>query len=667
MVAGLQSDICNFAPCDRPDAGNNNDNNGEVMKQSPSFSLSGLSFLHNTGLIATATILASLLSGCEDQTALDQYKLSADNVPSDSSPQEGSRETSAQPTSPADTATATNARSTSQVIQKSPRANTSPASALNTSYDTSFETSRGLRLGKGAAFDSSERFSGARSIYLNSPGDNFTAASVPVTEDQWYMISGFMKLDSNPKPITNILIKVYDKNGRWAYNAADYTFSISANQEWEEFIVPVYILSGFNAGSLQINIRYKENPSSREFVDANIWIDDLKVIEADDSSAFAGFNAPEPREPFTGNKTRVDALGNWEIFRNGEWETFFPLAIYPDFSENDWSKYFDKGFNTVSQIKNPGGANRAREAGLMWMWDITDYLYSADAFPGSNPSTGDVAKLERQFQDFATDTGFKDMLSYYWDNEDLNEWDSVKQITTRLKALDRSGSANGKQSFPIYMNSMHMIANPLFMNDDYHFIDLQGCYINPIINPHTGGYQAEWAMFLAADRMQGIKSPTGLGIINVPHEGDHIEPLIFAGIARGMRGFSFWRDSYAGKSEYEIENRAWWSTFDQTAEKINDMLPLIRQPHWTDWKLESSIPEREDTLVVGKRDLEGRRHIILASLSDHEQTVTLTTDQVVNEIRDYFTGEIVTTPESNRFSITIEAHGTAVLMLELRD
>ena len=608
--------------------------------------------------LAACLLPTLLLSGCEDTpTTLEGYPLATSAATNagqgqlNTAPSRGRTHATTLPDSDRTTARA------KSFPHKRP-------SATPGDFDPSFENRNGLRLMGGAAFDSSEAHSGAQSIFLNSPGDAFEAGMTAVEEDQWYTVSGYMKLDSIPKPITNILIQVYDKSGRWAYNAADYTFSVSANRKWEEFIAPVYIkrLPGRKLGSLKINIRYKENPDSAQFTDASVWIDDLRVSHAKDSSQLFGFEKPEARTPFTGQRTRIDSLGNWEVFDNGEWSPLFPLIIYPDFQETEWNKYREKGFNTVSQINYPGGAKRATDAGLYWMWDITSYLYSADAFPGSNPSTGDTARLQREFDRFEQETGFDGMLAFYWDNEDLNEWDSVQKITDRLKTLDTAASNEDARRFPIYMNSKHTLANPLFMNDDYSFIDIQGCYVNPMTNPHTGEYQPEWAMFVANDKMARLKSPTGIGVINVPHEGDHIEPLIFAGIARGMRGFAFWRDGYQGK--YSIESRAWWPTFRQTTEKIEDMLPLIRQPHWTDWHLESSIPEREDTLVIGKRDLDGKRHIILASLSDRQQTVTLTTDEAIDGVYDYFTGDVVAFPEGKSFDFTIEAHSTAVLRLE---
>ena len=606
--------------------------------------------------LAACLLPTLLLSGCEDTpTTLEGYTLAAtaygEQGTADASSSTGRTHVTTIP-------------DRDQTVARTKSFPHKRPSATPGDFDPSFESRNGLRLIGGAAFDSSEAHTGSQSIYLNSPGDAFEAGMTAVEEDQWYTVSGYMKLDSVPKPITNILIQIYDKSGRWAYNAADYTFSVSANRKWEEFVAPVYIkrLPGRELGFIKINIRYKENPDSTRFHDASVWIDDLRISRAKDSSQLFGFEKPEARTPFMGQRTRIDSLGNWEVFDHGEWSPLFPLIIYPDFQETDWSKYREKGFNTVSQIKYAGGAKRATDAGLYWMWDITSYLYSADAFPGSNPSTGDTARLQREFDRFERETGFDGMLAFYWDNEDLNEWDSVQKITDRLKTLDTAASTEGERRFPIYMNSKHTLANPLFMNDDYSFIDIQGCYVNPMTNPHTKGYQSEWAMFLANDKMARLKSPTGIGVINVPHEGDHIESLIFAGIARGMRGFAFWRDGYQGK--YSIESRAWWPTFRQTTEKIEDMLPLIRQPHWTDWALESSIPEREDTLVIGKRDLDGKRHIILASLSDRPQTVTLTTDKTIDGVYDYFTGDVVALPEGKRFDFTIEAHGTAVLRLE---
>ena len=530
---------------------------------------------------------------------------------------------------------------------------------VSMSYDPTFETTTGISLGYGSTFDAAVSRSGTRSIRMQSMGNSFSLYSADVQEDKWYLISGYMKIDTPPpRPITNIFIQAYRSNGTWVYNAADYTFSITKTGEWEEFLIPVYIQRGKGVSALKINFRYKGMPRSTLFTGAKIWIDDVKVLAVEDSSKVDGYEAPRPRVPFDGEKVRIDSLGNWEIKKGGKWEPFFPLIVYPDFQDSDWSKYKQKGFNTVSQIGYPGVAQKAINAGLYWMWDITSYLY----FPSNNPPSNNVALLESSFQNFASQTDFNGMIGYYWDNEDLDEWDVVREITDKIKVLDRARSSLNKRSFPIYMNSKHMAANPMYMNDNYSFIDLQGCYINPLTTPFNGQYGPEWPMFVMASKMQHLRSPVGIGIINVPQEGDYLEPFIFAGIARGMRGFAFWRDTFNG--QFAIESRAWWSNFDKTAQKIERMMPLIRTPLYTSWDYSSSIPEKEDTLVIGKRTLRGKKHLIIASFSDTTQTPTFTFQEPISKVWDYFSGEVLATPSGTSFSLSIGAHQTAVVVVE---
>ena len=491
---------------------------------------------------------------------------------------------------------------------------------------------------------------------LKAVGNSYTTKLLPVKENQWYVISGYMNIKTIPKPITNLLIQVYDTNGNWLYNAADYTFSVVGTNKWEEFISSVYTkaVSNRKVGSIRLNLRYKESPNSVLFRPADIMIKGLGIKPAPDSSKLYCVTPPEDRVPFIGNRVRIDKLGNWELKEGNVWKSFFPLIVYPNFNDANWNKYKEHGFNTVTQIKAVGVAKKAIAAKLYWMWDITDFLYSADAFPGSSPYTGDVNKLQQFYNNFKRDTNFDRMIAFYWDNEDLNEWDSVKVITEKIRSLTKD--------VPIYMNSKHISANPLFMNDEYQFIDLQGCYINPITNPHTKGYQSEWAQFVINDKFPRLKSPPGIGVINVPHEGDYIEPIIFAGIARGMRGFAFWRDTFNGT--YAIESRPWWKTFSKTASKIEAMQPLIRQPHNPCWKLTYSIPEREDTLIVGKRVYNGSKYIILASFANVAQNITFTLEKDIQRVVDYFSKNVVATPSSNQFKFTIGAHETAVLRID---
>ena len=527
-------------------------------------------------------------------------------------------------------------------------------------YDSGFETSRGIVLRRGAAFDTEKAHGGARSIFLDRPGDAFALDGVPIEGGKWYVVSGYMLSSRVPKALVKIHLQINDDRGNFLYNVADYNISVSAVEAWEEFIAPVYVRDGIDAARLSISVRFVDWAEAEEGSASDVWLDDIRLVQASDSSKLFGFEPPKPRKPFLGKEVRIDELGNWELYKQGRWQPFFPMIIYPDNAiGTDWKKYREKGFNTVTQIGYPDAAKRASAAGMYWMWDITSYLFSEGQGSGVNAATGDTARFEALYKRFLEETGFEGMIAYYWDNEDLDEWQSVQDITDKIRQLDQETFSS--RAAPIYMNSKHIAANSLFMNESHDFIDLQGGYINPLISAN-GETNPEWPMYLASDKMVGIRSPQGIGIVNVPQERAYLEPLIFAGIARGMRGFAFWRDGF--NNGYHIESRPWWEGFRKTADKINKMLPLVRQPHWTSWDLEVSIPEKEDTLIVGKRDFEGKRHLILASYSDQVQKVTFSTDMVVMRVRDFFTGAVIAQPQNESFDYLLPAHGTAVLVLE---
>ena len=463
---------------------------------------------------------------------------------------------------------------------------------------------------------------------------------------------------SLPADITRLHI-AYAGDGEHI-NSVNYSLiSTSTANEWEEFVIPFYVQKGKGINQIRITIRNEGEMKAANINSSDIWIDDLQVFKAEDSSKLFGLEKPSAKVEFNGSKTRIDKLGNWEIKEDGEWKAFFPIAIYPDDNDinrkNNWQLYKEKGFNVITRVNLPD-AKRVADLGMYWVWDIGHYgIYDGSAI-GADRFANDYERLKSNNK-----TVYDKLLNFYWDNEQYDEWDSIRILSNKIKEVDIDN--NGNRIRPIYMHLDFVAGNKNYYNESYKFMDTQGTYANDLIYKANdvqsygvemaGGYNAEFGNFSLFENINKIKTPKSIFVINSPFELDNIETLLFAALARGGKGFAFWKD---GGSQPAIETKPWWNDFDKVAKKVQKLLPIIREPHWTSWELKYNKTDDEDGIVVGTRDYNGKRFMIISSRFDNNENVTFTTpDKNISDVRDYYTNEIVAKGLGNSFTLEVLA------------
>jgi hypothetical protein len=89
---------------------------------------------------------------------------------------------------------------------------------------------------------------------------------------------------------------------------------------------------------------------------------------------------------------------------------------------------------------------------------------------------------------------------------------------------------------------------------------------------------------------------------------------------------------------------------------------MLREPHWTDWKVTSS----SDEIDFGTRDYQKHGYLILANEHDHAVDTTLSVEGLpysATRAVDVFTGETVARFSGQNFDFSVPAHGSAVLVL----
>ena len=513
----------------------------------------------------------------------------------------------------------------------------------------------------GAKYDVSQKRSGDRSVRFSMENNTLALEKIPVKEGRWYVISGYMYVKSQPADVMRYYIE-YLHNDE-PLDIPNYPMvAISRANQWEEFILPVYIKKDLDVSHIRLVFRNVGTPDAKNAPKSDVWIDDIIVYEVLGSASLFGLMPPGKKRVFDGALVKVDALGNFSLKEGNTFKPFLPIIIYPGGKMDNWDKYKSKGFNTII-CNSIAEAKKAVSLGMHWIWSLYDYgIYDGD--------TSGYARFEKEYKQLRSDSPevLKKLLYFYWDNERYLLFDTVHHFTKTIHEIDVDES--GKRLRPFTMQLDFTTANPHYVNELYQLVDLQSCYANPMIfeenDPQNyqgvefkGNYDGEFANFAIFEHIPGVRIPKSVFVINSPFGDKHIANTIFAAFARGGRGFAYWKD---GGSQPAIETKVWWKDFNQTVDKMQKVLPLLRTPHWTDWKLESSLRDDEDGLVMGTRDFGDKRCMIVASRSNKEEKVRFsglgTADGTV--VIDYFTGAKAAVWKEGAFELSFSARGYGV-------
>jgi len=526
-------------------------------------------------------------------------------------------------------------------------------------YDSSFETESGHVIFEyGATYDTTLKRSGERSLKLAAKDDRVNVYDIPVEEGNWYIFRGYMYVKSVPSDMVRFYIG-YSNNGS---HVRTVTYTLLANataNHWEEFVVPVYIQKDKNATDIKMFIRNTGAVDTDENVVGGVWIDDMSIYKVKDTSEFFGDAPYTPKDAFDGSYVKVDSLGNFSVKDGSVFKPFFPLIVYPDPTEIKWNSYKTQGFNTVIG-SNPAEMQSAVDTGLYWIWDLDNYGISDLTASGYDTFVNQYNDMKNNHPDI-----FDKLLYFYWDNEKYEVSKSLKKFVDKIKIMDVD--ANGKRYRPFNMNLSLTEGSKLYYNDTFKLMDIQSAYVNPIIYQENDvasygyefkdWYDKEFADFSVFENIENMRVPKSVFVVNSPQD-DQLESIIFAALARGGKGFAFWRDS---GSQPEIETRLWWNSFPSLATKLNQLLPLIQKPHTTNWVLEYSEPDDEDGIIVGKRDYDNKRCMIVASRADISKTISFSTpDRDMGTLYNFFDNSLVASPSAGSVTLSLPAHGSGV-------
>jgi len=486
-----------------------------------------------------------------------------------------------------------------------------------------------------------------------------------------FTLSAYMYSDTWPPPIVHMKAQLYgeyydkDNDRLIEYKIRDLGdgyHSTVRNPKWQEIATAVtmpdeaYLTeNSFKGVRIQIAMANEVDGVSRA-----AWIDNVYFGE--------GLSLEEvqtPKEPFIGSRTRVDRLGNFTVFRvdSQRWKPFFPIAIYADKDRTNWQDYADQGFNMNMWASDAVIIERASKAidprtgrGMMSGMQIAQYiLENSTVDPGTTSEEASrdarLIDLETKINEIRPDLD-DDLLLYYWDNEHVHgDWEWPEMVTDEVKRLD---TVDGKRMHPIYqLNGQTGVARK-YNNNRADMADITGTYIR---DPGRDQYDDESTVpsvfstptvptnnLVILDNIEGQQMPVAIAQINRPDDEDLLEmsavdrrridedfrPKVFAAIAHGARGIGYWKDTYDIKICNEIpactntdigrvEQRAWWNDLPAIRAEIDDMIPLIREPHWTEWSADAGIaPEEQQLHDFGTRQLDGEAYIIAANFDEEK-------------------------------------------------
>ncbi len=519
----------------------------------------------------------------------------------------------------------------------------------------------GWDLGGDAIYDSTvSRDEGTGSFRMTTPYPSTersyagSSGLIPVESGKVYTFSAYTKTDAWPS-ILKMYSANYDANRNFIANNNEFArIAVSLENEWQEntqFIVP-----DINTKYLQIKII--RTPAPRD--DGHIWLDNFYFGEG------IGFEQPPtPKVPFEGGMTRVDELGNVELFKNGRWESFFPICVYGD-PYADYNVFSQQGFNCSMTgandlLKYKNAISDFNPDGMYAGFNITAYVE-----PGSASFNNTVLMSQRLM--YIKNAGLMDhLLWYYWDNEtDQSVYDTWKNVTDTIKAFDVDES--GKRLHPIY--ALLGERGITRMYGKAKFVDIFGDYMNV---GHSGTGTGPTGLTIM-NNIEQQTNPVVVGQVNI-YGSDLLSSAVWRRrfydiILSGGKGIGWWRECVADISCPDYS--AWglvpfaqtglYTELPKLRREIDAMMPIIREPEWTDWSFASS----DATLRYGTREHNGEGYLIVLNTQDVPITTTLSTTDlpyVPTLVADYFTGSQVTTYQNSQFTISLEANATAVYKL----
>ena len=508
-------------------------------------------------------------------------------------------------------------------------------------FFTDFSSPAGWSLDAGAKFDAKVSASkGSGSVLMQKAGESWVTSDriisdfkLPVEAGKKYTLSFKSKTETFPPPALEVYGALSSDNG-FVENSDGTMCANSQKGKWENNYVVIQIPNNQMIKYFQIKILMLPKHGKN----GKIWIDDIRFEK--------GVHLPSVSEKkaFLGKKVRIDQLGNVEIAKNGTFMPFFPIGIYTDENRKDWSIYHKMGFNMNMWASNAADMQKSERYGLYSMMQIAQYIVPVDPSWIPQEPKAKTAHLRRTLRQIRQDNRlWNKLLFYYVDNEFYHLDSSFRNVIQLVREEDRG-------THPIYMLSGAYGLARMY-NDD---IDVTGTYVV------KDGYEIPTVEFFEVlEKCPGQKQPVIFAQIN-RGVGKNFRAVVYGAIAKGAKGIGFWRD---GGSAGAIEKRPVFNQLPQIAGEIEQLMPLIRTPLETMWRIRC----KDDKIIYGTRTLDEKGYLIVSNPTRVSRTIKMQIEGLpydAKKVEDYFSHQKVADVNSDkRFSITLKPHEATVLRL----
>lgn len=513
-----------------------------------------------------------------------------------------------------------------------------------------------------AAYDAtvSNSDDGSGSIRLVTPiptgGIAFTEL-IPVKVGQLYTYSFHLKTLHGPTYV-GAQISLHDADKTYLRNHDSAWGGTTLDGDWQEFAMPFVVPEGVTYVGLQV---YKTDNTQPQ---GTVWADDFYL-----GTGIGLKQPPSSKRAFEGTLVRVDELGNFEVKRGDEWNPYFPLCMYSD-NYRDWSVYSKQGWNTIVWCGAAHQVKQAQDAvsdfnphGMMAGFSIAEYTSPSHVY------YNDRAQLRESLQE-VFDEGLSDnLLLYYWDNENHHtEWDVPTDVIATIRSIDVS--ADGKQRRPVY--ALQGTFNTARVHAAHGLVDVSGTYVGGNATDTGGAGHGGYGSLFILDRLEQQTSPAAFAQFNgVDGPGD-MRLRVYNSLILGARAIGYWRDCFGPNTQQPwsvgpVDEKPWWPDFPNLRREVDQLLLVIREPHWTDWTATIDVP---DVVHIGTRQHEGDAYLLLVNQTNRPQQFHITLDQLPYEpaeVRSAFDDRKLATVSGGAFKMTLPAigidSGTAVVRL----
>ncbi len=455
------------------------------------------------------------------------------------------------------------------------------------------------------------------------------------------------------------------------------------DEGWQECTFFVKVPEGTNS----VTIQFRKRIPTEGNATYSVYIDNVYF------GAGRSFDSHRVcKKPFESSQVFIDALGNVEVFENGQWQPLFVFGMAGEVCSPKLDIYKNQGFNTITRLSARSQLQCVADAGLWGCFSLGTFI--DDSLTDNNNNNGYANGANKQMltnlraisgvdSDLERIPGVQDLndniLYYYFDLEEhdyrwwsplANNIEAVKQLEDAIYGEVRHPQyiLNGTFGIARQYNNEHLLDNDTpdnFATDyqyDYMLGDITGTYI---YNPGRRGFPTDYLKVL--DNLEGQRMPAVIAQINA--NDPSVRAKLFGAIAHGAKGMNYWKDG----GDKQITEEQWFLNFKPVTEDVNDLLPLIREPHWTDW----TVTQNQGCDVdFGTRNYNGKGYIIVTNYTDQEQWVTFTVNDLgytpdkiycVRHSMDGAEGDSgnIMNPTSNSFQVLtfLEPYGYGVYRL----